>query len=288
MLFGAHVSVAGGYLKALDYALSVGAECAQVFAKSPRQWRGPPVDRETASAFAEARQTVDFGPVFTHAAYLLNLATRDDVLWERSVDALADELARSEALEAAAVVTHVGSDVLQDPVRVADRVAHAVCRAFDRCSHVGTHARLLLENTAGAGSTFGSSFDQLGSVVARTGLGPDSLGVCLDTCHAHAFGMALDSRPGWEGVLDSIDVRVGLDRLGLIHANDCVFPAGERRDRHAWIGDGTIGYAGFSAMLSAVGDAALPDTLCAITEMPGDPPHKDEENMRRLRCLRAG
>ena len=287
MLIGAHVSVSAGYAQAIEYALSVGAECAQVFAKSPRQWRGPAVDLDTASDFVSVRRKHDFGPVFTHAAYLLNLATHDDVLWQRSIDALADELARAAVLEADGVVTHVGSDALQDPSRAAGRIAEAVWRAFERCAHLGVHARLLLENTAGAGNSFGSTFAQLGDVIDRTGLPPHSLGVCLDTCHAHAFGLSVDSAGGWARVVESIAEHVGFDRFGLVHANDCMFAAGERRDRHAWIGDGTIGYEGFSAMFSVLARHPETERLCAITEMPGEPPHKDEENLRRLRELRA-
>lgn len=287
VLIGPHISVAGGYEKALDYVLSVGGECAQIFAKSPRQWRGPAIDPDAAECFAESRKRMAFGPVFTHAAYLLNLATHDDVLWERSIDALTDELARGATLQACGVVTHVGSDSLQDPARAAGRVAEAICRAFEGCAQQGLHARLLLENTAGTGNSFGSTFEQLGRVVDQTGLGCDSLGMCLDTCHAHAFGMPVGSEAAWESLLESLEKNLGIERLGVIHANDCMFGLGERRDRHAWIGDGTIGLEGFSAMFSVIGKSPTFARLCAVTEMPGDMPHKDEENMRRLNELRG-
>lgn len=287
VLIGAHISVSGGYERALDYVLSVGGECAQVFAKSPRQWKGPAIDPDAAARFADARTRVAFGPVFTHAAYLLNLATRDDVLWERSIDALTDELARGAALQANGVVTHVGSDSLQDPERAASRVAEAICRAFEGCAREGLHARLLLENTAGTGNSFGSTFEQLGSVIDQTGLGCESLGMCLDTCHAHAFGIPTDSEDAWKSLLDTADHDLGLERLGVIHANDCMFGFGEHRDRHAWIGDGTIGLEGFSAMFAVIGRISELDDLCAITELPGDVPHKDEENLRRMSRLRA-
>lgn len=289
MLIGSHISVAGGYEDALEYALSVGCECAQVFAKSPRQWKGPGLDAAAAERFEAQRRAQAFGPVFTHAAYLLNLATADDVLWERSVDALADELARGALLGASGVVTHVGSDRLREPARAAERVARAVSLAFERVRVAsGPGARLLLENTAGAGDSFGSTFEQLGDVVSRAGLPASRLGVCLDTCHAHAFGLAMDSRAGWERALASIAGTMGLDRLGLVHANDCMFEAGSRRDRHAWIGDGTIGEGGFAAMFEVVSDAADLAGLCAVTEMSGEKPRKDAENLRRLAALRAG
>lgn len=287
MLIGAHISVSGGYEKALDYVLSVGGECAQIFAKSPRQWRGPAIDPDAAARFANARTRVAFGPIFTHAAYLLNLATRDDVLWERSIDALTDELARGVALQADGVVTHVGSDPLQDPDRAASRVAEAICRAFEGCARQGLHARLLLENTAGTGNSFGSTFEQLGRVIGQTGLRCESLGMCLDTCHAHAFGIPIDSEDAWESLLDTADHELGLERLGVIHANDCMFGFGEHRDRHEWIGDGTIGLEGFSAMFAVIGRIAELDDLCAITELPGEVPHKDEENLKRLNRLRT-
>ena len=282
MLLGAHISVAGGYDKALDYALEVGCECTQIFAKSPRQWRGPKIDPMAAEAFREARDARGFGPVFTHTAYLINPATPNPELREKSIAALADELARGSLLGATGVVTHIGNDPEEDPEAAARRVADACVRSFDLAGGDTCHTRLLLENTAGAGHTFGSTFEQLGACIAASGLPPERLGVCLDTCHAFAFGFPVDSANGWREVLDSIEACCGMDRLGLVHANDCLFERGSRRDRHAWIGDGFIGVDGFSAMVCA---PRLAD-VCAITEMPGDVPIKDTENLRRLRALR--
>jgi deoxyribonuclease-4 len=282
MLIGAHISASGGYPKAVEYATSVGAECLQLFAKSPRQWRGPAIDTDAAARFRDLRGQAGLGPLFTHTAYLINISTEDDVLWEKSVDALADEIARGIALGATGVVSHIGNDRTQDPERAAGRAASAVCRALERCGASEHDTRLLLENTAGAGTTFGSTFEQLAAVIDASGVAADTLGICLDTCHAHAFGIALDSSEGWEAAIADLDRHVGIDRLGLIHANDCMFEAGSHRDRHAWIGDGTIGIAGFSAMLCA---PAL-QSVCAVTEMPGEAPYKDEENLRRLRLLR--
>ena len=190
MLIGAHVSVAGGYLKALDYAESVGAECIQIFAKSPRQWRGPSVDPAAAESFVAARRHRGFGPVFTHTAYLINLATDDAELRAKSIPALADELVRGAMLGAAGVVCHVGNDPLGDPEAAAKRVAASVVEAFELAGPAGDGARLLLENTAGAGRTFGSTFEELGASIGQTGLPAERLGVCIDTCHAFAFGMA--------------------------------------------------------------------------------------------------
>ena len=202
MLFGAHISVAGGYEGALDYAFEVGCECAQIFAKSPRQWKGPLPDPAKAEAFVAARLRRGFGPLFTHTAYLINPATPEPELREKSIVALADELVRGALLGASGVVTHIGSDPLGDPDAAAHRVADAVNRAFELAGPAADSTRLLLENTAGAGRTFGSTFEELGNCIDLAGLPVEKLGVCLDTCHAFAFGMPLDTAEGWVTVID--------------------------------------------------------------------------------------
>lgn len=282
MLFGAHISVSGGYLEALEYAQEVGCECAQIFAKSPRQWRGPAIDAKKAEAFVSARREAGFGPVFSHTAYLINLGTPEPELREKSIAALADEIVRGGVLDVAGVVTHIGTDPLGDVAAAGARVGEAIVEAFDRAGDAATGVRLLLENTAGAGKTFGADFEQLAACISAAGLPPERLGVCIDTCHAFAYGYALDTAPGWDEMLAGIGECCGLDRLGLIHANDCMFERGSKRDRHAWIGDGSIGREGFSAMVCRAELAGVP----ACAEMPGEVPFKDAENVRRLKELR--
>lgn len=276
--------MAGGLVKALDYAQSVGCECMQIFAKSPRQWNGPPIDAHAAAAFADARDARGAGPVFTHTAYLINLATDDDALRERSIAALADELSRGAVLGVDGVVTHVGTDPLGDPELAAGRVGDSVRRAFDLAGSQAQGTRLLLENTAGAGRTFGGSVAELAACLTAADLACDRLGICLDTCHAFAQGSALDTAVGWDDLVSAIATACGIDRLGLIHANDCMFERGSRRDRHAWIGDGFIGTEGFRSMVCHPMLVALP--VC--TEMPGEIPQKDTTNIARLASLRDG
>lgn len=284
MLVGAHVSVSGGYVKALDYAQSVGCECIQIFAKSPRQWRGSAIDPGLAGQFVDERRARGFGPVFTHTAYLINLGTTDRELREKSIAALADELVRGSLLAASGVVTHVGNDPAANPVAAAIRIGTAVREAFDRAGDAGLGVRLLLENTAGAGRTFGADFAQLGACIDGAGLPRERLGVCLDTCHGFASGMALDTEAGWREVLDDITRTCMIERLGLVHANDCMFERGSHRDRHAWIGNGFVGSDGFAAMMCASELSAI----CACTEMPGEVPEKDAVNVERLKSLREG
>lgn len=280
MRIGAHVSVASGLTQSLDYAEKVGAECVQIFAKSPRQWQGKPVDPQLAAAFVLERERRDFGPVFSHTAYLINLSTDDAALRARSVDALADELCRGALLGVSGVVTHIGNDRAADASAAAARVGESIRAAYVAAGN--PKVRLLLENTAGAGSSFGSTFAEIGSCIAEAGLDTDRLGICLDTCHAYAQGAPVDTAAGWSEFLDGLEACCGVDRLGLIHANDCLFERGSKRDRHAWIGDGFIGLAGFSAMVSEPRLATVP----VVTEMPGDVPDKDIENVGRLKRLR--
>lgn len=282
MQIGAHVSMSHGLIAALDYAQSVGCECMQLFAKSPRRWDAAPVDPSDARDFIEQRLVRQTGPVFTHTAYLINLTTTDDELRSRSIRALADELVRAGLLGADGVVSHVGNDPGEDPVAASVRGAEAIRQAFEAAGESAHQVRLLVENTAGAGRSYGGEIRELASLIERTGLGPRSLGLCLDTCHAFAFGYKLDTQEGWSALIDEIEESIGLDRMGLIHANDCMFERGSKRDRHAWIGEGGVGTKGFAAMLCEPRITQVP----AVTEMPGEVPDKDAINISRLRALR--
>ncbi|MDY0340644.1 MAG: deoxyribonuclease IV [Coriobacteriia bacterium] len=279
MIFGAHVGIAGGYPAAVDYAVSVGCECMQVFAKSPRQWSAKSLDVAVAEAFRSRIAEVGMGPVFVHTAYLINLGSDDDALWERSWQALADEIARGELLGAVGIVTHVGTRYKSVPEKTAARIARGVDLAW-AASGAG-QTRLLLENTAAAGTTYGNGPDELGSILHALDVAAGHVGVCLDTCHAHAAGWDLADPGGWDRLLGAFDSCCGMP-IEVIHANDSAFGVGEHKDRHAWIGDGTIGLDGFRRMVEEPRLATVP----VITEMPGETPGKDLENLRRLKSLR--
>lgn len=279
MLIGAHVGVAGGYVNAVDYAISVGCESIQVFAKSPRQWHAKPIDPEVADGFRARLSATGMGPVLVHTAYLINLGSADDALWERSWIALADELVRSEQLGASFVVTHTGTEYRDAPERTAARIAEAVDHAWSAAGVSGV--RLLLENTAGAGTTYGDGPDELGAVLASLGAAAGYVGICLDTCHAHAAGWDLSQEESWRRLIDGFADCCGAP-IEAIHANDCMFAAGLHKDRHAWIGDGTIGNGGFACLFRERRLQGVP----VVTEMPGEVPAKDLENVSRLKRLR--
>ncbi|HET6351168.1 MAG TPA: deoxyribonuclease IV [Coriobacteriia bacterium] len=282
MLIGAHVSVAGGYVNGLDYGESIAAECIQIFAKSPRQWRGPKIDPAAGAHFVAERERRSFGPAFSHTAYLINLSTTDDELRAKSVVALADEIVRGAYLGVAGVVTHIGNDPGGDSAAAAQRAAASIRQAFEFAGPDAKGTRLLLENTAGAGRSFGCCFTELADVFGHAEMPPEQLGWCFDTCHGFAYGMPVDSEAGWEEVISEIETTVTVERLGLVHGNDCMFERGSKRDRHAWIGDGHIGVDGFRAMLCRPELKSAPLAL----EMPGETPEKDIVNIERLKALR--
>jgi deoxyribonuclease-4 len=269
---------------AVEYAASVGCETVQVFAKSPRRWEGPPTDADTGRRFTEAREAAGIATAFTHTAYLINLASADDVLWERSVAALADEITRGRLLDADGVATHLGTHPSGESDIAADRIALGIRRAFEQAAGDETSAtRLLLENTAGGGTSYGRSIGAIGAVLDRCRSLRPLLGMCLDTCHAHAAGIDLGSGTAWSSVLAEVESECGPGSIRLIHANDCMFERGSSRDRHAWIGEGTMGSEAFSAMLHRRELAGV----SIVTEMPGEVPQKDQENIRRLKALRG-
>lgn len=283
MRIGAHVGVSGGWVAAVEYCTQVGAECIQVFAKSPRTWRAGRLPDEAGSPFLDARMQAGVDPVFTHTSYLINLGTLDPDLRAKSTQALAVELERAAAVGASGVVTHLGTDPAGEPDAAVERIAQVVEDARRLAPDDEPPVRLLLENSSGAGTTFGGNVSHLRTIadlLAANGAGP--VGMCLDTCHAFAYGYDLRTDAGWEALLRDSGVLEDPARLGLIHANDSMHELGSRRDRHAWIGEGHIGSEGFARMMAL---PALADTPVVI-EMPGETPTKDAVNIAILKELR--
>lgn len=279
MRIGAHVRTAQGLVNAVRYARDVGCETIQVFARSPLQWSGPARSDEEIATFQEALRDAGVGLAATHAAYLINLSSDDDALWNRSVAALAEEIGLAHRLGAPSVVVHLGSS--PRPSETArSRAASAVAEALRAAA--GLPVAVLLENGAGAGHTFGSRSEDVAAVYAS--IEPSlraRVGVCVDTCHAYAAGYDLRSSRGWDALLRPLSDRGAPVRL--VHANDALGGLGSRRDRHAWIGEGSIGLEGFGLLFER------PELQRAdvIIEMPGEPPQKDAVNITRLKALRS-
>jgi len=282
MRIGAHVPMEGGLAGALEYAVETGCEAFQLFAKSPRRWSAPQRDPDEAAAFRAACEQAAVGPVFTHASYLINLGASEALQWEKSCAALADEMMRAFQIGASGVVVHLGTRFCDDDGECTARVAETVGRAAEFAT--APVAPVLLENAAGAGRQYGVDAHEMAQALLAVRAAGVTAGLCVDTCHAFAAGIDLRGAEGWTGLLGHLDAHCGPGAVVLVHANDCKGEFGSHRDRHEWIGDGFVGESGFSAMLS---HPSLADAT-AVVEMPGVPPHKDAENVSRLKRLRAG
>ena len=285
MLLGCHLSIGKGFPAAIDEAESLGMNALQIFSHNASRWKMKEITAETAAAFRErfARSSVAF--VDIHTMYLLNLASPDDALYERSILSLEEEIRRAGILGIDRIVTHIGA---HKGSGIEAGIARIIT-AFDRVlvSDVATeypNVRVLLEDTAGAGTTMGTTFSEIGAIIH--GLSDANvIGACLDTCHAFAAGYELRTPAGLQETLDKFDQQIGLDRLELIHLNDSKFPLGSRHDRHAHIGFGEIGIAGISQVLDHPSLRDLPFILEMPKEINGKP-GADAVNLVQVRSLR--
>lgn len=261
--FGAHVSIAGGLFNAFAEAKRLGCDCMQVFVKNQRQWTAPPLTEEAVRLWREAAQSTAVQPVVAHDTYLINLASPEDDLWKRSLAAFLDELTRCERLEIPYLVTHPGSHTGYGVSGGLRRVARALNEAHRRTR--GFRVRVLLETTAGQGTSLGCRFEHLAAILARVSA-PERVGVCFDTCHVFAAGYDLASAEGYAATMDALDRAVGLSLVRCFHVNDSQRERGSHVDRHAHIGRGAIGLDAFRRLL---GDRRFAD-VPMLLETPKD------------------
>jgi deoxyribonuclease-4 len=276
VLFGAHCS--GGVKKALDNAIEMGADAVQLFVQSPRTWRFPNHDPIDLQAFRSKREEAGI-PALVHALYLVNLAAADDAIYSKSVDTMRSTVDAACAIEADAVIFHVGSHLGAGFEAGLERVVPALEQVLERCNE---RTWLLVENSAGAGGTIGRSIDELVAIVDALGR-HERLGVCLDSCHLFVSGVDVTDPVVMSAVLADVDARIGLDRLRALHANDAKAPLGSNRDRHDNIGDGLIG-EGLGVFLAQPAVQDLP----VVLEVPGaDGKGPNADEIRKLRELHA-
>jgi len=261
VLLGAHVSPAGGPAKAVQRGVDEGARAIQIFNQNPRAWKPREYTAEELAAYHEAVEATDVDALLIHAVYLLNPASEEAELREKTLLSLTTSLRMGAALGAAAVVLHPGSAKTGEVGAAIER-AGAVLRAALADSEA---CPLHLEDTAGAGGTLGRSFGELAALLEAAG-GDPRLGVCLDSCHLLASGYDVRTVAGVDAVVAELDREVGLDRLGSLHLNDSQAPLGSNRDRHAPVGAGELGEDGCAAFLSAPAFDGLP----CVVETPGE------------------
>ena len=274
MLFGAHCS--GGVKKALDNAIAMGADGVQLFVQSPRTWRFPDHHPDDLARFRERREESGLGAV-VHALYLVNLAAPDDAIYEKSVTTMRATVDAACAIDAEAVIFHVGSHLGAGFDVGLGRAVPALAQVLDRCSE---RTWLLMENSAGAGGTIGRSLDELAAIFDALD-GHERLGICLDSCHLFVSGVDVTDRAALDALLEDVDARIGLDRLRVLHANDSKAPLGSNRDRHENIGDGLIGEK-LGAFLAHPKLQRLP----AFLEVPGKDGHgPDAHELEKIRDI---
>jgi deoxyribonuclease-4 len=253
MLLGAHEGISGGVSRAFERAEADAADCLQIFTRNVRGWAAKPLEDDEVARFrSEARRTRM--PVAAHSSYLINLASTDAVLRRRSWDALADELARCERLGIPALIFHPGSH--PDEAEGVRLVAAGMARALRRSPG---KARLLVETTAGQGSTIGWRFEQVAAIRAAL---PAPLrrrvGVCVDTCHVFAAGYDISTEDGYARTIRDLDRTVGLAHVRAFHLNDSKKGLGCRVDRHEHIGQGALGLLPFRLLVNDARFAGVP------------------------------
>lgn len=275
-LLGAHVSAAGGPEQAPARGRAIGATAIQIFTKTPNQWREPTVSPGQGRAFRAACRANGIAAVVSHDSYLLNLASPDRTLHRRSLAGFVLELERCRVLGIPWVVSHPGN-FMTDRARGLRRNAAAVAEALERVPGPG----VLLETTAGAGTALGSRVEELGELRDRV---PASLrprvAFCADTCHLHVAGY--DLTEGWDDFWREWDRVLGREALRCLHLNDALAPRGSRRDRHALIGEGTLGPAPFRRIMREPRFAQVIKVL--ETPKGDDPVRTDRRMLRRLRA----
>ncbi len=246
-LLGAHMSIAGGYYKAVEAAAEVDFNVVQLFCKNNNQWRAKPITDKDVDLFQQSLARHDIQAPLCHASYLINLASPNPELWERSVEGLKLEMLRCEQLGITKLVFHPGAHMESTLEEGIARIVQAIDRLHDELPECPV--TLLLETTAGQGSSIGHRFEHLADILNGVRQG-ERVAVCLDTCHIFAAGYPISELADFKKTFQQFQKLIGLDRLKAIHLNDSKKPLGSRVDRHEHIGQGHIGLEGFRNLLN--------------------------------------
>ncbi|HPC39522.1 MAG TPA: deoxyribonuclease IV [Spirochaetota bacterium] len=273
---GVHLSISGGLYRAVEKAAQLNIQAVQIFLKNSNRWEAKPYSKEDIAAFVQAKDTAKDIEVFAHSGYLINLAGIGDVK-KKSLTALTDELHRAEQLHIDYLVLHPGSHGGRGLDQGIDSIAENLSEVLTRTKKT----TILLETTAGQGSSIGHRFEQIRAIMDRASC-PARLGVCLDTCHIFAAGYDMSQSEGYTRVFSEFDAVIGLKRLKLIHVNDSKKDCGSLVDRHEHIGKGCIGNEGFRLLLNDSKLASIP----LVLETPKlNDDEADKMNLKTLRRL---
>lgn len=271
---GAHMPTGKGLWDAVNRGKEIGCTAIQVFTSSPRQWKSNPIKQEAVDALAKSLKETGIGHehIVSHDTYLINLCHVEEEKRQQSVDALASELGRCGELGIPFVVSHIGSHKGQGESAIqmaAENIKKILADSPD-------HVTLLMETTAGQGSSLNSSFEELAKIYEACG-SPKNLAVCMDTCHIFVAGYDIRTPETYEATMSRFDELLGCDLIKIIHCNDSKKPLGSRVDRHEHLGDGTIGPDAFRLL---VNDPRFENTPIVVETPEAETMH--QVNVQRL------
>lgn len=314
------MSAAGGAYKAVERAAKVGFNCVQIFTAPPRQfglgrsanrgepltpppakgkraktisqsvavptknnnqWAGKPITGEEAARFKEALANLGIGHPISHNSYLINLASPDDALWEKSIDAMVVEVQRAELLDIPYIVAHPGAYTTSSEALGLERIVAGLDEVHRQTE--GAAAQILLETTSGQGSCLGCKFEHLATILEGVA-DPDRLGVCVDTCHIFSAGYAMETEAEYKATMKALDKAIGVKIVRAFHVNDSKAKFGSGVDRHEHIGRGQMGLAPFRHLMN---DRRFKKTPMYLETPKGEEKGRelDEINLATLRGL---
>lgn len=282
-ILGAHMSIAGGYYKAVERGAKVGCDVIQVFTKNNNQWRAKPLTDDDAVKFKNAMTETGVTHPLSHASYLINLASPKPDLRQKSIDAMVVELQRADALGIPYVVFHPGSFTTSTEEEGLDAIVGSLNKIHRETDALDSIP--LLENTAGQGSNLGWKFEHLAFIIDHVKQ-PERVGVCIDTCHTFAAGHPLGTPKDYAATIGAMDSTFGIRKIKAFHLNDSKKEFGSRKDRHEHIGEGEMGIEPFRLLVNDKRFKKIPMYLeTEKGERETDGEDYDEMNLKTLRGL---
>lgn len=288
MRLGAHMSAAGGLYKAFARAHEAGCDTMLVFTKSNRQWKAKPITDEDIANYKETAAHYDhITPVSVHASYLINIASPDDALWEKSYQALKDEVERAAAFDIPLLTFHPGSHMKSEPEEGLARIATGLRRLLNETAVTAPNTTVCIETMAGQGTNLGFMFQHLAYLLGEVD-DTSRLGICFDTCHVFTAGYDIRTPDAYAATMADFDRTIGLNHIKCFHFNDSKYDLGEQKDRHDHIGQGFIGEQGFANFVNDprwVDHAAHLETPKTEKDEDGNEVDMDMVNLQTLRRL---
>lgn len=279
LLLGAHMSISGGAWNAIEHGVNTGCTSIQIFTKNNNQWNAKPLTDEDAEKFLSAQKESGIMPVVAHTGYLINLASPNEAIYEKSIAGLVDEIERADKLQLPDLVLHPGSPVGEGEEYGMKKIIDSLNYAIDTTPDAKT--RVALELTAGQGSHLGYKFEQVAQMIAGVE-NKKRISICLDTCHIFAAGYDIRTKETYEATIKQLNKVIGLKYLRVIHLNDSIKGLGSRVDRHIHIGDGEIGKEAFRFIIQ---DERFVDIPKLLETPKGENDYEDD--LRNLAILKG-